>query len=180
MEILYKYPKSVTLKDGSQLSIRPFRREDEIPLHEYFLRLPKKDRLWLKNDVSNPKVIERWVLDLDYDSVLPLIALDGDKIVANTTLQFSPIGWTKHQAEIRITCDLDYRKKGLATILVENLIEIATNFGLEQLTAEISLKADKSYFLFEKLDFKEAAVFKDFIKDHNGNYDDLIMMVKDI
>lgn len=178
--ILYQYPKSTELKDGGQLTIRPLRKEDEKALHKYFLRLPTEDRMCLRDDVTDPKVIESWILDLDYDHVLPLVALDGYQIVANGTLQFNPIGWTKHQGEIRITCDPEYREKGLATILIENLMLIATDFGLEQLTAEVAPTLDEAYFLFEKLGFKEAAVLKGFIKDFQGKHQDLVLMVKNI
>ena len=68
----------------------------------------------------------------------------------------------------------------LATILIENLMQIAADFGLEQLTAEIAPALDETYFLFEKLGFQEAAVLKDFIKDLQGNYQDLVLMVKNI
>ena len=178
--ILYQYPKSENLKDGSQITIRPLRKEDEKMLHEYFLKLPPEDRMCLRNDVTDPKVIENWIYDLDYDVILPLVALDAGRIVANATLQFDPVGWTKHQGEIRITCDPEYREKGLSTILVKNLMQIAVDFGLEQLTAEIALVLDEAYFLFEKLGFQEAAVLKDFIKDYQENYQDLVLMVKNI
>jgi ribosomal protein S18 acetylase RimI-like enzyme len=178
--IRYQYPKSENLKDGSQITIRPLRKEDEKILHEYFLRLPPEDRMCLRNDVTDPKVIESWIYDLDYDVVLPLVALKVDHIVANGTLQFNTVGWTKHQGQIRITSDSEYRKKGLATILIENLMQIAADFGLEQLTAEIAPALDEAYFLFEKLGFQKAAVLKDFIKDLQGNYQDLVLMVKNI
>jgi L-amino acid N-acyltransferase YncA len=178
--ILYQYPKSEALKDGSRIMIRPLRKEDERNLHDYFLRLPLEDRMCLKDDVTDPKVIESWIYDLDYDVILPLVALNANHIVANSTLQFDPVGWTKHQAEIRITCDPKYREKGLATILIQNLMQIATDFGFEQLTAEIAPALDEAYFLFEKLGFQETAVLKDFIKDLEGNYQDLALMVKNI
>ena len=178
--ILHEYPKSEFLKDGSRITIRPLRKEDEKILHEYFLRLPLEDRMCLKDDVTDPKVIESWIYDLDYDVILPLVTLNDNHIVANGTLQLDPVGWTKHQGEIRITCDPNYRKKGLATILIENLMQIAVDFGLEQLTAEIAPALDEAYFLFEKLGFQEAAVLKDFIKDLEGNYQDLVLMIKNI
>ena len=59
-------------------------------------------------------------------------------------------------------------------------MELAVDVGLEQLTAEISQALDEAYFLFEKLGFQEAAVLKDFIKDLEGNYQDLVLMVKNI
>ncbi|MBW1981265.1 MAG: GNAT family N-acetyltransferase [Deltaproteobacteria bacterium] len=178
--ILHDYPKVVNLRDGTSITIRPLRKDDEEALYDYFNRLPPEDRLRLKDDVTDRKVIENWILDLDYDSVLPLLALHNDRIIANATLHFSPIGWTKHQAEIRITSDPEYRKKGLATILIENLIDIAIDLGLEQLTAEIVPELDKARVLFEKLGFRQAGVLKGFIKDIQGNYADLVLMVRDI
>jgi GNAT superfamily N-acetyltransferase len=178
--ILYEYPKTTFLKNGKQLIIRPLLKDDEAALNAFYSRLPMEDRLRLKDDVSDPQVIKRWIYDLDYDSLLPLIVLDGDEIVANGTLQFSPIGWTKHQGEVRVTCDRRYRGKGLATVVVENLIHVAKDFGLEQLTAEFAPTLDEAYLLSEKMGFKEAAVFKDFIKDSRGAYADLALMVLDI
>lgn len=178
--ILYEYPKTITLRDGTQLTVRPLRKADEKALHEYFLRLSPEDRIRLKDDVTDPKVIENWIYDLDYDVVLPLLALDNGRIVANATMHFNPIGWTKHQAEIRITTDPDYRGKGMATLLIENLIDLAIDLGLEQLTVEIVPATDTARSLFEKLGFREVGILKDFIKDLQGNYADLVLMVMDI
>lgn len=175
--ILYDYPKTTRLRDGTQLILRPLRKEDDKALHEYFLRLPPEDRMYLKDDVTDPKVIDNWIYDLDYDAVLPLVALDNDRIVANTTLHFSPIGWTKHQGEIRITNDPDYRQKGLATRLIQELIEIASYFGLEQLTAEIGPPLDANRSIFKRLGFNEVAALEGFVKDMQGSYANLALMI---
>jgi RimJ/RimL family protein N-acetyltransferase len=175
--ILYEYPKTTSLRDGTQLILRPLRRKDQQALHEYFLRMPAEDRMGLKDDVTDPKVVENWIYDLDYDVVLPMLALDDGRIVANATLHFSQIGWTKHQGEIRITNDPEYRQKGLATRLIQELIEIAAYFGLEQLTAEIAPTLADTREIFRKLGFNEVGSLKGFIKDIKGSHADLIMMV---
>ena len=84
--ILYEYPKKVTLRDGRELTLRPLRKEDQKALHDYFLKMPPADRMGLKDDVTDPKIIENWVYDLDYDVVLPMLALDNGRIGANATL----------------------------------------------------------------------------------------------
>jgi L-amino acid N-acyltransferase YncA len=177
---LYSYPKHVLLKDGTELSIRPLRKEDEKELHKYFLRLPQKEVARLKHDVTDPELISKWIYDLDYDIVFPLVAMDNDRIVANGTLKFNMIGWRKHQGEIRATVDPEYREKGLSTVLIKNMIEIAKSMGLDQLTAELAPTLDEAYFLFEKIGFKEAAVLKNFIKDQEGTYEDLVVMIMDL
>jgi acetyltransferase len=175
--ILYEYPKKTTLKDGTVLTLRPLRKEDQQALHEYFLRMPPEDRMGLKDDVTDLEVIEHWIYDLDYDVVLPVLALDDGRIVANATLHFNQIGWTKHQGEIRITSDPDYRQKGLAARLIQELIEIAAYFGLEQLTAEIAPTSVEARTIFRKLGFNEIASLQGFVKDFEENQADLTIMV---
>ena len=181
MRILYKYPKKFKNNDGKEFIVRPLRKEDEKPLFDYFNRFPKKDVIWMKNNLfSDLKVVESWIYDLDYDKILPLIAIIDDKIATVGTLHFSPIGWTKHQAEVRITSDPEYRKKGMASIVINDIVDLAIKTGLEQLTAETSPHLHKAFFLFEKLGFKEAGLLKNFLKDPDGNYEDLVLMVKDL
>jgi L-amino acid N-acyltransferase YncA len=178
-EVLGKdYPKTVTLEDGTKIVLRPLLKQDEQALLEYFQNLPPEDRLCLKEDVTNPKVIEHWVYNLDYDNVLPLIAQHNGRIVGDATLQFSPIGWTRHQGEVRLTTDTRYRVRGLGTLLIQNLIDIASRLGLEQLTAEIPPVLDKAFILFEKLGFEKVAELKDFVIDQGGKESDLVLMIK--
>lgn len=176
----YLYPKEVHLKDGTELSVRPLRKEDEKVLHNYFLRLPSKEVARLRDDVTDPDLIRKWIYDLDYDVIFPLVAMDNDRIVANATLKFNKVGWRKHQGEVRTTVDPEYRGRGISTVLIKNIIEVAKSMGLEQLTAELSPILDEAYFLFEKIGFKEAAVLKNFIKDQEDKYEDLVVMILDL
>lgn len=179
VEVLINYfPQKTTLENGTKVTLRPLLKTDEEALVQYFRYMPLEDRLCLKEDVTNPKVIENWIYELDYDNVLPLIALDNGQIVGDATLHFSPIGWTRHQGELRLTTDAGYRVKGLGTILVQNLIDIAIQLGLEQLSVEIAPVLDKAYFLLEKMGFKEVANLKGFIKDIEGNESDLVLLIK--
>jgi L-amino acid N-acyltransferase YncA len=172
------YPKNTSLDDGTPITLRPLLKEDEAGLLEYFGSLPPEDRLCLKEDVTDPKVIENWIYELYYDSVLPLIALHNGYIVGDATLHFNPIGWTRHQAELRLTTSTQYRVRGLGTLLLQNLIDIATRLGLEQISIEIPPRLDKAFYLFEKMGFKEVANLRGFVKDLEGNESDLVLMVK--
>jgi L-amino acid N-acyltransferase YncA len=172
------YPKSISLDDGTLVTLRPLLKTDEARLLEYFGSLPPEDRLCLKDDVTDPKVIENWIYELDYDCLLPLIALHNGNIVGDATLHFNPIGWTRHQAELRLTTSTLYRVRGLGTTLLKDLIDIATQLGLEQISIEIPPRLDKAFYLFEKMGFKEVANLKDFVKDLEGNESDLVLMIK--
>jgi L-amino acid N-acyltransferase YncA len=172
------YPQTIPLDDGSTITLRPLLKSDEAALVQYFGSLPPEDRLCLKEDVTDPAVIENWIYDLNYDTILPLVALHDGEIVGDATLHFNPIGWTKHQAELRLTTSTQYRVRGLGTTLLQNLIDVATRLGLEQISIEIPPVLDKAFYLFEKMGFKEVAHLKGFVKDLEGTESDLVLMVK--
>jgi L-amino acid N-acyltransferase YncA len=176
--ITQNYPKTLTLEDGTPVTLRPMLKSDEDALLKYFRSLPPEDLICLKERVTDPEVIERWVYNLDFDNVLPLLALHDGQIVGDATLHFSPIGWTKHQGEVRLTTDTQHRVKGLGTVLLQNLMDIAREMGLEQLTAEIPPALDKAFYLFEKLGFEKVTVLKGFVMDIEGHESDLVLMVK--
>jgi L-amino acid N-acyltransferase YncA len=175
--LITTYPKTVSLEDKTPVTLRPLLKTDEAALLEYFGSLPPEDRLCLKEDVTDPKVIQNWIYELEYDNVLPIIAWHNSHIVGDATLHFNPIGWTKHQGELRLTTSTQYRVKGLGTLLLQNLIDIATKLGLEQLSIEIPPVLDKAFYLFEKMGFKEAAHLEGFVRDLEGKESDLVLMV---
>lgn len=178
--ITQNYPKTLTLEDGTPVTIRPMLKSDEDALLKYFQSLPPEDLICLKERVTEPEIIERWVYNLDFDNVLPILALYDGQIVGDATLHFSPIGWTKHHGEVRLTTDTQHRVKGLGTVLLQNLMDIAREMGLEQLTAEIPPALDKAFYLFEKLGFEKVTVLKGFVMDIEGRESDLVLMIKSL
>jgi L-amino acid N-acyltransferase YncA len=176
--IIKNYPQAVTLEDGTRVILRPLLKEDEPKLVEYFQSLTPQDRLCLQHDFADPKVVEDWIYELDYGEVFPLVALDDGRIVGHATLIFSPIGWTRHQGEVHLTTAPQLRAKGLGTLLLQNLIDLAQLIGLEQLTGEIPPMLDKAFILFGKLGFQEVEVLKGFAMDQEGRESDIVLMLK--
>lgn len=178
--LVNSYPKKVLLEDGSEVVFRPLRKGDEGALAAFFGDLPLKDRACLKEDVSDPRVIASWIDRLDYDAILPIIATENDRIVGDATLHFNPTGWTRHQAEIRLTTGVGHRAKGLGKRLTQDIIDIARRLGLEQLSIELAPELQDAYLLCQKLGFKQAAVLTGFIVDLDGNERDLVLMIKQL
>jgi L-amino acid N-acyltransferase YncA len=178
--ITQNYPQTVTLEDGTSLTLRPMLKSDEDALLKYFQSLPQEDLVSLKDEVTDPQVVKSWVYNLDFDNILPILALRNGQIVGDATLHFSTIGWTKHHGEVRLTTNPQHRVKGLGTVLLQNLIDIARGIGLEQLTAEIPPALDKAFYLFEKLGFEKVTVLKGFVMDRHGRESDLVLMIKSL
>ena len=83
MKELKKHGK---LKDGTVVLLRPMVRADRKGLGEFFSRLTPSVLQYVRNDVTDPKVLDKWFDQLNYDRVFPLLAFRDDKLVANASL----------------------------------------------------------------------------------------------
>jgi len=178
--MLKEYPKEVTLKDGSKVTMRPVVREDEEALYQFFKVMSKEDRLYLRDDVANREIINGWMENIDYEKVLPILAVDGEKIVADATLHRNPHGWMRHVGEIRMSVAGSHRGKGLARIIAAEIYQQAVGFGLDKLVAEMLTIQKNAQRVFERLGFQEEAVLKNHGMDATGKKHDLIIMSNDV
>ena len=178
--MLTVYPKKVRLQSGTSVTIRPMVKEDADKLYAFFSRVPREDRLFLRDDVSIRDVIDSWTQELDYRKVLPLVAEVGGNIVGDATLHRRTFGWTSHVGKVRLVIDRDYRGKGLGTVLIEELIDIAKKAGLEQLVAELMSDQTGALSAFKRLGFEKEAVFFNYVKDQMGEERNLVVMIKNL
>jgi GNAT superfamily N-acetyltransferase len=172
-----RYPKKAQLEDGTPITIRHMSPKDEKALVHFFNQVPKKDISFLREDISNPKVIHNWCHHVDYSRILPVLAVKGDEIVADATLHVLEGGWMSHIGRIRIVVHPDYRKKGLATLLVSEIMKIAVQLGLEKLDGEFMGEQEGPIHVFEKLGFDKTAILPDHVKDIEGNVHDLVILI---
>ncbi|GAB4332493.1 MAG: hypothetical protein Kow0010_18410 [Dehalococcoidia bacterium] len=131
-----RYPRTVELRDGTSVVLRPMTAGDTGALAQFFLRVPEDDRFFLKEDVTSPKVLQRWADELDYDRALPLLALKDGDVIADVVLLRHRGGSRSHMAEIRPVIAPEYRGKGLGVIMMRDLIEIACDAELNQVVFE--------------------------------------------
>lgn len=173
-----RYPREVKLRDGRSATLRPMTAADAAALHALFLRVPEDERYFLKDDVTDPAVIEGWAAHLDYDRALPLLAVVGDRIVADATLIRRRGGARHHTAEIRIASDPEYRGGGLGTAMLRELIEIAHDAELEQVVFEMVKDVhDEVIGAIRALGAVEAGVVTELVKDRHGRAHDVVFMM---
>jgi GNAT superfamily N-acetyltransferase len=176
--LLDAYPKDLVLDDGTRVTVRPLRAGDQAALLAFFRSIPEADRWWLREDVSDPAVIRRWITDLDYDRVLPLVALVDERIVADATLHRRGFGARNQVGELRVVVAPPYRGRGLAYALLADLTEIAAAAGLRRLEAEIVGRAQTGALeAIEQLGFERAAVIPDHLLGPDGSTHDLLILV---
>jgi RimJ/RimL family protein N-acetyltransferase len=176
----FEYPKEVKVKDGSTVVLRPFERKDKDALFAFFAKLPESDRLFLKDNVSDPAVVERWATELNYDKVFPILAWKGNDVIADATLHKNLGGWMKHVGTIRIVIAPEFQRKGLGSVLANELFLNALKSGLEKIVAEMMETQQGAKKVFEKLGFKQEAIFHGHVRDQIGVRHDLLVLTKDL
>ena len=179
--MLEEFPKEITLPDGFSCTLRPMTRDDKDALYRFFILFPEEDRRYLRNDATNRILIEKWCRNLNYDRVLPILAEHERKILANATLHRETFGWGRHVGEIRITVAAEFQKRGLGSLLVEELSRLAFEGNLEKLCARVVASRTYVTRAFEKIGFVQTATLKNFVRIlYDNNYEDIVILVKDL
>lgn len=168
------------LKNGTQVILRPMVNTDRMAVGEFFAKLTPSVLQYVRHDVTDPNVLDKWFQELNYEKVFPLLAFDGNRVVGNATLHRVGYGWRKHLGTVRIVVDPDFHEKGLGTLMINELVDLAHEFGLEKLMVEFPLKALGALSMFKKAGFSPRAVIEGLMKDRHGQNLDVVIMVMDV
>jgi L-amino acid N-acyltransferase YncA len=175
---LDRYPKTIAVDDGTTLQLRPLQASDEAALWQFFQGVPYDDRYWLREDVSNHEVVARWIQDLNYERVFPLIAERNGVIVADATLHRRGFGARSPVGEVRVVVAPQYRRKGLAAAMITELVELADVNGLDRIISEIAVGSEQAALIMAKqLGFEQAAVLPEHLIGPDGSRYDLVIVV---
>jgi len=166
-----RYPRRL---DGG-LQLRPLQAEDESELAGLFSRIPVDERQLFKEDVTRAAVIQGWIRNLDYSNILPLLVLDGTRVVSDASLHRDRRGWSRHVAEIRVALDPDYRGRGLARTLVQEFVSLAPEIGVAILNACVLQPQMDARDLFEGAGFLHMATFPQHAIDLSGRLHDVLV-----
>ena len=174
---LDRYPREVSLRNGARLVFRPMVREDVDRLWTFFQRIPPGDKMFFRQDVARKEVVQRWADTLDHESVLPILALEGDRVVGDATLHRQKTGWKQRVGVVRIQVAPDYRHLGLGTAMIRELRHLGEKAALRYLMAEVLEEQAAAVRAFEKLGFRRAAVYRNFANDQEGHMHDLVVLL---
>jgi L-amino acid N-acyltransferase YncA len=174
------YQKESQLKDGSKVLLRPMVKEDGEALYKFFKSVSDEEARYLRDDVKSRLVIEKWAKHLDYTKTLPILAIKGDTIIADATINRRSSGWKWHLGTVRIFVHNDYRNLGLGELMVDELARIAYMLEIEKLIVEIPDTITATINMFIKAGFHRAAVIPNMVKDRLNQPIDLVVLMKDI
>ena len=170
------YRQLVTLRDGARVLLRPLTKDDRQALIELFQPVSAEERRYMMHDVSDLELVGSWADLVDYDKLFPIVAMAGDRMVGDATLRFRE-GPARHRGEIRIFLAKDFRRRGLATRMIQALVDLAKRRGLYLL--EVIIAADRASDIkaFQALGFEQACIYSDFWMLPDGDLRDLSHMV---
>jgi len=173
----HRYPQQVALRDGRKVLLRPFTAPDTDALYEFFQRLPADYRRFAWDPIENRALIESWGRNIDYEKVLPMLAFDGARIVADATLHRRERGPLRLVGRVKWMIDPAFRGAGLGTTLVSDFINIARQRGLRHLNCMLisDLEADAVKTLLG-LGF-QSYVMPQYGTDPDGNQHDMTKLI---
>src|SRR5574337_950383 len=127
------FPQTITLWDGTALTVRATARGDEKALLAFYRDLPQEDRLFLKDDVTTESWAERFIRRIERGEAVSLVAEKDRAVLAEATLYRPQHGWSTHVGELRVAVARSHRRKGVATALLRFLVKLASDQGVEKI-----------------------------------------------
>ncbi|MDO8750396.1 MAG: GNAT family N-acetyltransferase [Dehalococcoidia bacterium] len=178
---MWPFPKEAKLSDGTLVTLRLMVPGDEAAVLAFFRAVPADDRYYLKDDVTSLEVVRGWAKAIDYNRVLPLLAVKDGQVIGDGSLHFWQ-GARRHQAEVRISVVPEYRSRGLGRAMMRELIRIARERGLRRLLMEVvPAREEAAVRVTGMLGFTPMVVLPDYAIDRSGLLAlDLIVMALDL
>jgi GNAT superfamily N-acetyltransferase len=177
---LSKFPLKLKLRDGTESVVRPLGRKDSAKLHKFFLAVPEEERLFIKQPVTDRSLVDQWCRRLDYESNLPLLMLDGTKVIGQATLHQRAGGWRRHIGVVTVLTHPGYRGRDVARLLVGEVIEIARHLGLKKLEARLNGERTVAIRALEMLGFRTLMRLPDYVMDMQCCMHDYVFMGMDL
>lgn len=176
-------PREMILKNGRRCIMRTPRREDGAALLEYMLTLNGETEFVLSYPDEFGFTAEHEGDFLESLAISPgnlmLACFDGERCVGNAQISFNNLCKLKHRSSVAVGVLKEYWGQGIATSMLELLIEVARNrAGVEVVGLEYIEGNDRARALYEKLGFVESYRKPDAIRWRDGSIHAEIGMMK--
>jgi acetyltransferase len=153
------------MRDGTQVTIRPIRSDDELMMVKFHETLSDRTvymRYFTSLSLSRRTAHERLVriCTVDYEHEMVLVAehnepQNGDQqILAVARMNQLPSDHPPKEAELAVLVADRYQRQGLGTELLRRLIQIARNIKINRLVAEVLWDNLAMQAVFKSLGFQ--------------------------
>ena len=157
------------------MDIRPIEPGDHASLVRFFERIPESDRTFLKEDVSDPAVLDAWAAP---GAARAIAVEDGDVIGSVAVVPLH--GWSSHVGEVRLVVDPARRGRGLGRALARRAVLDALDLGLSKLVVDVIADQAALVGMFRALGFEPEALLTDHVRDRSGEMRDLMVLAQSV
>ena len=156
-------PRTVTLKDGTVVTLKPEEEGDLEPTWDMFSTLSEGTLEFLPIPFSRERV-EGWFNDINFDKNLPILGFveeNGEtRVIASATLVFKSLELYRHRAEFGITVHDDYQGRGLGAILTRYMIDIARERGIKKIDLMVVAHNERAINVYKGQGFEVEGHFR--------------------
>ncbi|HEX7858749.1 MAG TPA: GNAT family N-acetyltransferase [Verrucomicrobiae bacterium] len=178
--VLDEFPKPAGLDSDPQVQLRPLEVHDEDRLLRFFSEIPPRELLFIKHRVTEREVIHDWCSNIDLERNFPLLGLNDSQLLGICTLHQQLGGWKRHIGRVSVHVHPNFRGRGLARTLLNEVIEIARQTGLERIEAEFVGEQEAAIKMFSHLGFSQLFRLENYVKDMQAISHDYILMGQDL
>ena len=175
-----EYPRTIKLRDGGEVSLRLMTSDDVDRIVALGRELPEDDLMFLRVDITDPAVVQRWVGKPSANRTVTLIAEMPEGMAGYGNLIYNEISWQRHLGEIRLLTGRRHRSRGLGRALSLELYHVARELGLRKIVAQMTSDQKGAIATFERHGFQAEALLQDFVIDRTGRTRDLVVMAHDV
>lgn len=175
-----RYPRTVEIKDGQAvLSLMTPDMEEEVLA--FAKTLHPHDLLFLRRDITEPKVLAAWSRQIEGGEITSLIARDGEgRMLGCSAVVRDEHSWSPHVGELRVVVAPAGKDRGLGRQLIQESFLVALGLGLEKLTAQMTPDQTGAINVFEEMGFSAEALLKDHVRDQAGTKHDIVVLSHDV
>ncbi len=174
-----RYPRVIDC-NGVAIELDLLTSLDSSEAKNFTDNLPEQDLLFLSRDIRHPRVVEAWSTQIENNEIVSVVARREGKIVGTTAVVQDKLSWSPHVGEMRILLAPDVREIGLGRVLIQESFLIGLALDLEKLQVRMLLNQTRAITILEELGFKSEALFRDHVKDSDGQKHDLLIMSHDV
>ena len=178
--IIELYPREVRLSDGRNVTLRLMEKSDRDSVLAFASALPPDALLFLRKDITDPKVVDEWVRDIGRGQAITVLAEGDGELVGYGSLWRDESFWGRHVGEIRVLVRPDFRDLGVGRRLAFDVFSIAKDLGLDKIIARMTPEQKRTRARLQRLGFTVDAVLRGFVRNRGGKGRDLLVMSSDV
>jgi L-amino acid N-acyltransferase YncA len=168
------------LSDGRSVALRLMGPADRDLVLRFARSLPPDDLLFLRTDITEPAIIDQWIIDLQRADAVTVLAETAGALAGYATLHMEQARWTRRVGEIRVQVAPALRGQGLGRRLSLEIFHLGQSLGIKKMAAMMVPDQTGARAAFEKLGFEVEALLQDWVVDRSGRPRDLLIMSFDL